>query len=817
MQRQQKLLLSFMVWGFVAFYGTTVATALTSEDVAKIALDSTVHLGIFDAQDNLRATGSGFVIHGNQVATNYHVIEDISRGLANGLAKLVRKQEVYRVEGVLAVDKKRDLAIVRVAGIDVPALSLGDSDAVEIGETVYVAGNPQGFEGTFTGGMISAVRPEGIPSLECKVLQMDASVSPGSSGGPVLNSRGEVIGISVAAYDKGRLNLNFAIPVNYLKRLAKLPITPKQVKPKQAKPKSDSPLAAPKAVKPQIDSTKPKPPEPNPHQKILEKGIKLYERAQYEGAIETLSSAVQELEDSEKRAQAYLYLGCSKWGYGESNDQVREQFQESIRHNPDQKLPPRIGENHPIFGELLEEVRRELTGELTITSLLPQTRIWIDGEEIDKKMLGTGTVSRRLLRGDYIVEGIYEGGSKKRTVKIEPNQRKKLDLEIPPIVKHDSPSSISIGEIIPLTLNLISSKGPQQVKINYTIYDRDRNELEQNNQEMRLWDRQPASSAWTYKVSLPSQKHVGSIEYYIQIEYENHLTFRQPGTQDGHYRISIVDSKPPTISLLDPPKDTKITVNQQITIRAEVIDNISVKEVYIHFSPVGSQSQKLSKEDASSIYTIHMTFSQAGSLRYYLIAMDDEGNESKSESRNIEVESPPREPDPIYQGIWASVAANHASTSDWDGGNTFRLAYLSEGKTHPTLGARLEFSHPDRTNISAIAQWGPALENGDIGLTFLGGVAEYENYFTSGTARGSTHMTPILGAGLKFYPQDNIAIDATSSIKVRSDFDTTNLYHYEIGIRFYTTRELSLRAGYGRLHLGDRNISTIQVGLGYTF
>ena len=187
----------------------------------------------------------------------------------------------------------------------------------------------------------------------------------------------------------------------------------------------------------------------------------------------------------------------------------REQFLKSIRHNPDQKLPPRIGENHPVFGELLEEVRRELTGELTITSLVPQTKIWIDGEEIDNKMLGTGTVNRRLLTGDYIVEGIYEGGSKKRAVKIEPNQLKKLDLEIPPIVKHDSPSSISMGEIIPLTLNLVSSEGPQQVKINYTIYDRDRNELKQNNQEMRLWDGQPASSTWTYKVSLPSQKYVG--------------------------------------------------------------------------------------------------------------------------------------------------------------------------------------------------------------------------------------------------------------------------------------------------------------------
>ena len=786
MQRQQTLLLSFMVWGLMFFYGTAVAADLTPQEIAKIK-GSTVLLHIKDANGNLIGIGSGFVVGSNKIATNYHVVQDMS----SGTAKLCGKEKWYDIK-VHTVDKDSDLAVVTVKGIDAPGLLLGDSNTVKDGEAIYVVGNPQGLECSGSTGIISAIREYG-DRLPLKLLQMTAPISQGSSGGPVLNDRGEVIGISTLTASVLRpdlsipQNLNFAVAVNHLK-----PLIPR-VGTRGHTPKPEQRESPPKG---------------------LEKGIKLYERAQYEEAIETLSLTVQELDDLKKRARAYLYLGCSKWGTGESNDQVREQFRKSIRHNPDQKLPPRIGENHPVFGELLEEVRRELTGELTITSLLPQTRIWIDGDEIDKEMLGTGTVSRRLLTGDYIVEGIYEGGSKKRTVKIEPNQRKKLDLEIPPIVKHDSPSSISIGEIIPLTLNLISSKDPQQVKINYTIYGRDRNALEQNNQEMRLWDRQPASSTWTYTVNLPSQKYAGSIEYYIQIEYENHLTFLQPGTQDGLYRISIVDSKPPTVSLLNPP--TKVMVNQQITIRAEVIDNVSVKEVYIHFSSVSGQSQELSREGTLSIYTTDMTFSQAGSRRYYLIATDDEGNESRSESRNIEVEEPPELSDPIYQGIWAGVSADNAVTSDWDGSNTFRVAYLTEGKAHPTLGAQLDLSL-DRTNISAIGHWGPALENSNIGLTFLGGLTEYENFFTRGTAARSTHTTPILGAGLKFYPQGNIAIDATSSIKIRSDFDTTNLYHYEIGIRFYTTSELSLRAGYGRLYLGNRDISTIQVGLGYTF
>ena len=866
---RQKLLLSFMVGGLMLFYGIAVAAALTPPEIAKIAEDSTVLLDIRDAYGK-RWRGSGFFVGPNQIATNYHVIENMSIGYA----KLVEKEKWYGIK-VFTVDKDRDLAVVKVTGIDVPALPLGDSDAVQKGDKVYVMGNPQGLEGTLTEGLISAIRPEGIPLVRGKTLQMDASISKGSSGGPVLNSSGEVIGIAVAGEGfvkpDGHVpqNLNFAIAVNYLKPLVTMPISSRPVKPKPVKPKVEPPLVEPKPAKPQVDPlpvqpkpVKPQPPaepkpvqpqvnpppvEPKPQPRLdtLEKGVKLYEQARYNEAIKALSSVVRELEDPEQQAQAYLYLGCSKRGFGEGNDKVREQFQESIRHNPNQKLPPRVGKDHPIFAELLEEVRKELTGELTVISLLPQTEIWIFGTGTDRKMLGTGIVSSRLLKGNYIVEGIYAGESRRKTVAIEPDRHEVLDLEIPPIVEHDSPSRISVGERIPLTLNLISSKAPQQVKIYYTIYDRDSNELAQQNQEMRLWDKESTSSTWIYKLGLPAQKYGGLIKYHIEVEYENHLTFRQPETQYSHYQISIVDDKPPTISLLDPPEGAKFGANQQITIRAEVTDNIAVKDVHIHSSSFNSQqSQKLVAEGPSDIYTIDITVRNIVVLRYYLTATDEEGNESRSESRHLEIKPgekpqkdpntvptipvgppkpPPRKPDPpmtstapaspVYQGIWASVSAHDASTFAM-----FRLAYVREGKNQSTLGAQLDFSHPDRTNVSAMVQWGPpALGKSNIAFTLLGGIAEYENFLATGTAARSTHMTPILGAGLKFYPRDKIVIDATSSIKFRSDYDTTGLYHYEIGARFYITREVNLRIGYGKLYLGNRNFTTIQVGLGYTF
>ena len=882
MQRREKLLLSFVVGCLVLFCGTTVVAALTPQTIYKIAEDSTVHLGLTDAKGN-RWTGSGFVIHDGQIATNYHVVDN----MWIGFAKLVGKEEVYPVETILDIDKERDLAIIKVAGIDAPALPLGHSDTVQIGDTVYVAGNPQGLEGSFSEGIISAIRGGSTD----KLFQMTAPVSQGSGGGPVFNEAGEVIGVSFVTLHDGQ-NINFAIPVNYLKALANIPFTPTLIQPKPVKPKVDPPPVEPKPIKPrvnpppvepqpakpqvnsspvkpkpaksQVNSPKPEPPKPRPRHAMLDKGIKLYEQAKYNESIEVLSSVIQELEDSEQQAEAYLYLGCSTWGIGEDNNSVRAHFESSIRHNPDQKLPPRIGENHPIFSGLLEEVRRKLTGELTVISLLPGTEIWIEGNNIDRKILGVGIVKRRLLKGDYIVEGIYAEGSKKRTVTIEPNRHKEIDLEIPPIIKHDSPLMASVGEIIPLTLNLISSKAPRQVTIHYKTYDRDGDPSEQNSQKMRLWDKQPTSSTWIYKVGLISQKHVNSIEYYIEIEYESHLTFRQPETPAHNYQIAIIEDQPPTINLLYPSEGAKFTVNQQITIRAEVTDNNSVKEVRVHFSPTNSRT--LTEEDGSGIYTVDITISEAGYRRYYLTATDEAGNKGESESRQIEIEAAtddggderevesepveikpeaepeevepreeleevePRDPRPtipadspeepplmpptysLHQGVWVSVASNNSSILDWEGDKMFRLAYLREGKNQPTLGAQLDFSHPGNTNVSAIAQWGPALENNSAAFTFLGGIAKYE------AATWVTHTTPILGAGLKLYPGDKIAIDATGSIKVPSDFDKTSLYHYEIGVRIYITRELSLRAGYGKLYLGYQDTSpTMQIGLGYTF
>ena len=187
-----------------------VAVAQTPGEVARKAFASTVLIVLEDATGQPTSLGSGFFVTGNQVATNLHVIEGASRGYA----KIIGEPKKYNIDGVTAADPKRDLAMLKLDGAVGKALALTDSDAAQVGDTVYAVGNPQGLEGTFSQGIISSLRQIGAD----KLLQITAPISPGSSGGPVLNIRGEVIGVSVATY-KGGQNLNFAVPANFLKAL----------------------------------------------------------------------------------------------------------------------------------------------------------------------------------------------------------------------------------------------------------------------------------------------------------------------------------------------------------------------------------------------------------------------------------------------------------------------------------------------------------------------------------------------------------------------------------------------------------------------
>ena len=163
--------------------------------------------------------GSGVIIDGPQglVVTNEHVV----RGAASITVTLSTGKELEAE--VLGADPRFDLAVLKIKGDPkLPTLELGNSDDLMIGETVIAIGNPFGFSHTATTGVVSATdrslpdsrNSQGLQGL----IQTDASINPGNSGGPLLNIKGEVVGINTAIVAKGE-GLGFAIPSSQVKRI----------------------------------------------------------------------------------------------------------------------------------------------------------------------------------------------------------------------------------------------------------------------------------------------------------------------------------------------------------------------------------------------------------------------------------------------------------------------------------------------------------------------------------------------------------------------------------------------------------------------
>jgi hypothetical protein len=175
--------------------------------IAKAANGAIVSIVMSGKDGHPLAQGSGFLVSKDGlIVTNYHVI-------AEGTSAVVKFPDgaFYIVDGVLAPDKIRDLAIIKIHGKTFRTLTLGNSDRVQVGEEVVAIGNPLSLESTVSNGIVSGIRT--VPEQGGKFLQTTAPISPGSSGGPLFNMRGEVIGVNTM-YLKGGENLNFAIPVN---------------------------------------------------------------------------------------------------------------------------------------------------------------------------------------------------------------------------------------------------------------------------------------------------------------------------------------------------------------------------------------------------------------------------------------------------------------------------------------------------------------------------------------------------------------------------------------------------------------------------
>ena len=168
------------------------------------------------SQEQQRGTGSGFIIDSNgYILTNAHVVE----GATTIYVTLTDKRE-FKAK-LIGVDRRTDVALVKIDGTGLPKLPIGESSKVRVGEWVLAIGSPFGFDNTVTAGIVSAKGRETNDSIT-PFIQTDVAVNPGNSGGPLINTRGEAIGINSQIYSRsgGYMGISFAIPIDEAIRVA---------------------------------------------------------------------------------------------------------------------------------------------------------------------------------------------------------------------------------------------------------------------------------------------------------------------------------------------------------------------------------------------------------------------------------------------------------------------------------------------------------------------------------------------------------------------------------------------------------------------
>ena len=184
---------------------------LTAKEIYNRCSDAIFYIKTFDIDGDALSSGSGFFLDKNgKAVTNFHVLEN-----AYSAVIIMADGTNYAVKGILGYDMKGDLAILQIEGNNFPFLSAGDSDEMTSGEKIYAIGSPLGLANTISEGIVSGINRtiENIP-----YIQITAAISHGSSGGALLNEKGQVVGITSAGLAVGQ-NLNFAIPINAISTL----------------------------------------------------------------------------------------------------------------------------------------------------------------------------------------------------------------------------------------------------------------------------------------------------------------------------------------------------------------------------------------------------------------------------------------------------------------------------------------------------------------------------------------------------------------------------------------------------------------------
>ena len=195
----------------------TRLTAAVMPSVVSIATTRSVSLSPFLPPREERSLGSGVIVsQEGHILTNHHVVA----GVETIVVQLIDGRHLPAQ--LIGTDEVTDIAILKITAPDIVPLPLGDSDAVRVGQMVFAVGNPFGFQASVTQGIVSGRDRRASEDSGVEFLQTDAAVNEGNSGGPLLNLRGEVIGINSRIFSRAEatawLGISFAIPSNVARR-----------------------------------------------------------------------------------------------------------------------------------------------------------------------------------------------------------------------------------------------------------------------------------------------------------------------------------------------------------------------------------------------------------------------------------------------------------------------------------------------------------------------------------------------------------------------------------------------------------------------
>jgi|GEM_PF-4906069 len=203
--------MKYLRLALVAIFSTFFAvTAQNENPYIKDAIPSTVSLIMEDDFEQTKLSGTGFLIGEGMVATSIHVVE----GSKFGYALLADDETKHKIEGYYSIDKDNHLVILSVPTIKGEGIKLSYMDDLDIGKKIYAIGMKRGITGGVSRGIITGTRKFD----ERKLYQISAPISPASIGGPVLNDKGEAVGIALSALYQGT-QINVAVPVEYLRKL----------------------------------------------------------------------------------------------------------------------------------------------------------------------------------------------------------------------------------------------------------------------------------------------------------------------------------------------------------------------------------------------------------------------------------------------------------------------------------------------------------------------------------------------------------------------------------------------------------------------